>query len=56
MKAYRSLLSAAILAILFSCGGKQVTTLGSTPEIESRVEALLKQMTLAEKIGQMNQI
>ena len=27
----------------------------NTPEIERRVEALLKQMTLEEKVGQLNQ-
>ena len=48
MNAYRSLIAAAILAIMCSCVEK--------PQIERRVDALLKKMTLAEKIGQMNQI
>ena len=49
-------LSACILA-LAACGRPQrVSTVGTTPEVERRVEQLLSQMTLAEKIGQMNQV
>ena len=33
----------------------QKTSWQNTPEIERKVEALLKQMTLAEKVGQLNQ-
>ena len=50
-----SLLLLASLAVLLSCGRK-VSTVGSNPEVESRVEKLLSQMSLAEKIGQMNQV
>jgi beta-glucosidase len=32
------------------------TSLGAAPDIEGKVEAVLKQMTLAEKIGQMTQV
>ena len=39
-----------------ACSGPAATTVGSSPEVEKRVEAILSQMTLAEKIGQMNQI
>ena len=35
---------------------RKASTVGTTPEIERRVEQILSQMTLAEKIGQMNQI
>lgn len=46
----------AILILLQSCGGSGVSTVGSDVEVEARVEKLLSRMTLAEKIGQMNQI
>ena len=46
----------AVLATVVSCQGRKTTTVGSTPEIEQRVERLLSRMTLAEKIGQMNQL
>ena len=39
-----------------ACSRPSVSTTGSTPEVEARVSRLLSQMTLAEKIGQMNQI
>ena len=39
-----------------SCTGPATTTVGSSPEVEKRVDALLAKMTLTEKIGQMNQI
>ena len=44
------------LAAVVSCKGQKATTVGTTPEIEKRVESLLSKMTLAEKIGQMNQV
>jgi beta-glucosidase len=50
-----SLLLLATLTLLQACGRK-VSTVGSSPEVENRVEKLLSQMTLAEKIGQMNQV
>ena len=43
------------LILLQSCGSK-VSTVGSDPKVEARVEALLSKMTLTEKIGQMNQV
>ena len=46
----------AVLAAVVSCQGRKTTTVGSTPEIEQRVERLLSRMTLSEKIGQMNQL
>ena len=47
----------AAVALMVSCTErKPATTVGTTPEIEARVEKLLSQMTLAEKIGQMNQV
>ena len=53
----RILALAALLALAASCGRPQKpSTVGTTPEVERRVEQLLSQMTLAEKIGQMNQV
>ena len=51
--------SALILAALLlapSCSKRTSSTIGSDPAVEQRVEKLLSQMTLAEKIGQMNQV
>jgi beta-glucosidase len=45
-----------VLAAVVSCTVQKTTTVGTTPEIEKRVESLLSRMTLAEKIGQMNQV
>ena len=42
--------------MLQSCGGGQVSTVGSDQETEKRIESILSRMTLAEKIGQMNQV
>ena len=57
MKHTRTLCLAACLALTLSCGGpKTDSTIGATPEVERRVESLLSRMTLAEKIGQMNQV
>ena len=56
MKSIRTLYLSVLVLLLFSCSGKQSSTVGSTPEVESRVERILSQMTLAEKIGQMNQV
>ena len=50
------ILMLAVLAALVSCQERKTGTVGSTPEIEQRVERLLSRMTLAEKIGQMNQV
>ena len=50
------ILMLAVLAAMVSCQERETGTVGSTPEIEQRVERLLSRMTLAEKIGQMNQV
>ena len=56
MKHTRTLCLAACLALALSCGGpKTDSTIGASSEVERRVESLLSRMTLAEKIGQMNQ-
>ena len=47
------LFSFFILFLLFSCGERRDSGVN---RIDSRVEPLLKQMTLEEKIGQMNQL
>ena len=56
MKVLRtSLLLTLVLAS--SCISRQAaSTVGSDPQVEKRVDSLLARMTLAEKIGQMNQI
>ena len=57
MNPIKTFLTALAAAVLLSCtGGKTASTIGATPELEARVESLLRQMTLAEKIGQMNQV
>ena len=53
---HTKILILTLLAVVVSCQGHKTTTVGSTPEIEKRVEDLLSRMTLAEKIGQMNQV
>lgn len=53
------LLAAVLLAfpLLFSCGRKAAgSRIGTTAQIEDRIEDLLSQMTLEEKLGQMNQL
>ena len=54
MKQIRNLFLAALAVVSVSCAERKPSTVGSTPEVERRVEKLLSQMTLAEKIGQMN--
>ena len=57
MKTNRNLFLAVLAAVLTACGGpRPASTVGTTPEVERRVDQLLAKMTLAEKIGQMNQI
>ena len=52
----RNIILATFFMALVSCQGqKTVSTIGASSDVESRVEKLLSQMTLAEKIGQMNQ-
>ena len=56
-KTIRNLFLAAACLAAAACGGpKRPSTVGATPEVERRVEQILAQMTLAEKIGQMNQV
>ena len=50
-----TILFLSLLAVL-ACSRQAGTTTGSTPEVEARVDKLLSQMSLQEKIGQMNQI
>ena len=57
MKCIRNLSLALLLLAAIACQEKkQNTTIGSSPEVERRVENILAQMTLSEKIGQMNQV
>ena len=56
MKHIRYLCLLAVLCAVLSCQKQKSSTVGSTAEVESRVEALLSRMTQAEKIGQMNQV
>ena len=56
-KTIRTLFLAAACLAAAACGGpKRPSTVGTTPEVERRVEEILAKMTLAEKIGQMNQV
>ena len=57
MKCIRTLFLALILLAVTACQEKnQNTTVGTSPEVERRVEKILARMTLSEKIGQMNQV
>ena len=56
MKPIRILFLASLLAATVSCTGSKPSTVGASPEVERRVDQLLSRMTLAEKIGQMNQV
>mgnify|MGYP002625660850 CR=1 FL=1 len=57
MKRIRNLYLTALLVAAVSCQQqKAVSTVGAGPEVEQKVEALLAKMSLAEKIGQMNQV
>ena len=56
MKRTKYLFLSAILVLAVGCSPKKAGTIGADASVESRVEALLGQMTLAEKIGQMNQV
>ena len=56
MKPIRILFLASLLAVTISCTERKPSTVGATPEVERRVDQLLSRMTLAEKIGQMNQV
>jgi beta-glucosidase len=57
MKQIRTLCLATCLLLAVSCQEpKTDSTIGASSETERRVESLLSRMTLAEKIGQMNQV
>ena len=56
MKPIRILFVASLLAAALSCDERKPSTVGASPEVERRVDQLLSRMTLAEKIGQMNQV
>ncbi len=56
MNIIRNLLLASLVVASFSCAERKPSTIGSSADVESRVEKILSQMTLAEKIGQMNQV
>ena len=53
---YKVLPALAAALLLAACHTATTSTVGTTPQVEKRVERLLSQMTLAEKIGQMNQL
>ena len=56
MKYTRNLILAVLLVLAVACTGQKTSTVGSTAEIEKRIDKLLSRMTLSEKIGQMNQV
>ncbi len=57
MQVHKSIFALVALTVIFSCTRRNVSsTVGSTSQVESRIESILSQMTLAEKIGQMNQV
>ena len=55
MKITRILFLAALLCV-FSCTRNASSTIGADADVDKRIESILSQMTLAEKIGQMNQV
>ena len=56
MKYPRILLLAALLTLTAACTEQKPSTLGTDAGTERRIDELLSRMTLAEKIGQMNQV
>ena len=56
MNHIRNLFLASLLVLSLSCAERKSSSVGTTPEVERRVEQILSRMTLAEKIGQMNQV
>ena len=56
MNHIRNLFLASLLVASLSCAEQKTSSVGTTPEVERRVDRLLSRMTLAEKIGQMNQV
>ena len=53
---YPRILLLAMLLLAAACTEPKGSTVGSASETERRIDKLLSQMTLAEKIGQMNQV
>ncbi|MBQ2148567.1 MAG: glycoside hydrolase family 3 C-terminal domain-containing protein [Bacteroidales bacterium] len=45
-----------MIALLPACSQQRPSTVGSDDAVEKRIDRLLAQMTLSEKIGQMNQV
>ena len=56
MKTKPILIRILLAALLAGCTERKVPAAGTDPAVERRVDKLLGQMTLAEKIGQMNQV
>lgn len=57
MRAMRILLPALVLVMTVSCGPREVrSTVNAGADVERQIDQLLAKMTLAEKIGQMNQV
>ena len=57
MKLTKYLILSAALVLAAGCAEqKKASTIGADANLEARVERLLSKMTLAEKIGQMNQV
>ena len=53
---YPRILLLALLLLVAACSEPKGSTIGSDSDTERRIDKLLSQMTLAEKIGQMNQV
>ena len=56
MKYTLNLLLALLMALVTACTAQKPSTVGSSPDVEKRIDKLLSRMTLSEKIGQMNQV
>ena len=57
MRSMRILLPVLVLVLTVSCRPREVhTTVNAGAEVERQIDQLLAKMTLAEKIGQMNQV
>lgn len=57
MRVMRILLPVLVLVLTVSCGPREVrSTVNAGADVERQIDQLLAKMTLAEKIGQMNQV
>ena len=57
MRVMRILLPVLALVLTVSCGPREVrSTVNAGADVERQIDQLLAKMTLAEKIGQMNQV